>query len=418
MIEKFIQLQPNSDQEFTTAELQNLLAFVDRIHQVYSASDIIHYGIYPVAVTINSDILVSVEYEKNIQLMQQEFSKEQAEIELEMIGNKDHVPELGIPLVDYLYEIDEAFYSDFGFGFRDMINVQQVLSLWAEHNSGASENSYYSSTLDEIAETCTMGIRDFDSSNTDKILQFLTLKPEEMLKIIGDPNPANDLPVWEYRKRPNRYSIRPLIKIGDKFIWGSYSIHKSGLLWSNVPHTHRLPADMVSPTVLRVLGKGHKRIENSLQMKIKEIATTHSQFVETNVYLHRLDSGIANIGDCDALVYLKEENVILNIESKIIDAAHCLKDIKRSRERIFGRIKTDGSFKNGYLQQVEKRDAYLKKNYPTIMKKLNWEVPNNPLRIVSLFVTQISLWWTKFPPVDTEVKFVEIRLLDGLIKSL
>jgi hypothetical protein len=92
--------------------------------------------------------------------------------------------------------------------------------------------------------------------------------------------------------------------------------------------------------------------------------------------------------------------------------------MKRVGEKLFGRTKTDGFFQKGYLQRVEQRERYLKENFHTIFAKLAWAPPQGQLKVVSAFVTQIGFWWTKFPPVKTDVHFVEIRMLGDFINDL
>jgi hypothetical protein len=176
--------------------------------------------------------------------------------------------------------------------------------------------------------------------------------------------------------------------------------------------------DIKAPHILSVLKKGHKDIEDSLVVKVVEIAKRFTNYVQPNVYLHKLDTSIPDMGDCDILAYLQDKNIILNIESKIIDPAYCLKDIQRIQRKIFGRKKLNGSFEEGYLQKVERREAYLKNKSLDIIKKVGWQQPSKPPKVLSVFLTQTSFWWTKFPSVKTEVRFVESKLLDYFIKNL
>jgi len=166
------------------------------------------------------------------------------------------------------------------------------------------------------------------------------------------------------------------------------------------------------------LKKGHEDLENGLVKKIKEIVLRYTPHVEPGVYPHKYDKSIKDIGDCDVLIYLKDKNILLNIESKIIDPPHIAKDSGRTQRKIYGETREDGTFKNGDLQRVEERAKYLKVKWRDLMVKLGWEAPASEPKIISVFVTRIGFWWTKFPPVETEVRFIEIRLLDDFIKKL
>ncbi|MFW9879748.1 MAG: hypothetical protein ACFFG0_42275, partial [Candidatus Thorarchaeota archaeon] len=419
LIEKFVQIHPNAVGVLTIKDLKNFLAIVDRILNYYSASDIIQYDIYPTEITIDSDYLTSINYSSiDLPSMEKEYGKEQTQIDLGVIGNKKDVPNSRIPIDDYLEELDHAWQKDSGFSYRNLIVIQKLMRLWPEYNKNILEKGYYSATLTEITQVCSECIKDYNSSETEKILEFLTLKSGEILKIAGDDRPANDLPIWEYRKRLSRYSIKPLIKIGRKYFWGPHSVDRACRVWESIPFKNLLPIDMNFPSVLSVLSKGHIDMENSLEDKIKEIATRYKTNIKKNVYLHKLFPGTVDIGDVDVLVFLQEKNILLNIESKIINPAYCPKDIKRVRDKIFGRIKSDGSFEKGYLQRVEEREIFLKHNYTQIFRKLGWDAPSQQPKVISIFTTQISFWWTKFPPINTKVKFVEIKLLDSFIKGM
>jgi len=181
---------------------------------------------------------------------------------------------------------------------------------------------------------------------------------------------------------------------------------------------HRLPSDIEAQTIKSVLLKGHQNLENNLVAKTKEIVSRFSSEVKTGLYPHKYDSSISDIGDCDIIAYLKNKNILLNIESKIIDSPYSNKDSGRIQRKIYGKKKTDGSFKKGYLQHVEERAAYLNANGQKLMAYLGWTTPGTPPKVVSIFVTKMGFWWTKHPPIQTNVKFVEIRLLEDFIKKL
>jgi len=314
-------------------------------------------------------------------------------------------------------ELDTAFKKDLSFGLRDMLSVHHILCLWAAYSSDNTERTYYSASVEEISGACVQNITGFDPAITQKILEFLTLDPAKILVVEDDPKTARDLPVWEYRKRSMRYSIRPLIEIGDIYYWGAHSVKRSEMLWANITTTNKLPADIKASTVRGILGKWHQVDEEALQEKIVEIASRFTSMVLSNVYPHKLGIVTTNIGDVDILAFLEAENVILNIESKIIDQAYCNKDLKRIAEKIFGRTKSDGSLEWGYLQYVERRAKLLDENGEEMIERC-WNIKPRKPKVISLFVTHSAYWWTKYPPIQSGIKFIEVQLLEDLISSL
>jgi hypothetical protein len=418
LIEKFVQLEPSGNVDLEHSRLKEFLAFIDRLLNIYSFSDFINYEIIPVRVQIDRDYIVSTSDEKNdVAKMEREYGEEQAKIKLGIIGNQNDTADASLSITDYLDELDSAFYQDFGFGLKNLASVQRVLSQWATR-AGKEEHTYYHATAEEIASVCAREIQDYDPAKTEPILEFLTLKPKELLAIKDDPKPAHDLPVWEHNKRLMRYDIRPLIKIGDEYFWGPHTIDRVAHIWLGITTKHKLPSDINAPTVKAVLQKGHVDLENSLINKIKEVVLRHTNDLKTDVYPHKRDKSISNIGDYDVLAYLKGKNTLLNIESKIIDPPYSNKDSGRMQRMIFGETRADGTFKKGYLQKVEERGSYLKAKGKDLMAKLGWGIPTIDPTVVSIFVTKIGFWWTKHPPVTTEVNFVEIRMLDDFIKNL
>src|SRR6185436_10328625 len=94
--------------------------------------------------------------------------------------------------------------------------------------------------------------------------------------------------------------------------------------------------------------------------------------------LHKIDktdktnNHPSDLGDYDVLAFLEAKNILLYIECKVIDPPYCLKDARRLREKIFGRIKKDGSFQGEYLQKVERRAEYLSAHSEEVMAALTW----------------------------------------------
>lgn len=422
LVEKFAQLRPGTESGFTEREFIEVVALVDRLLDLRSVSDFLHYDIYQPEVTINHDFLASINYGSEIDRTQDKFSEEQAKLQLGEIGIDSDAADIQIPIDEYLDELNQAFEKDFGFGYRDLINVQQILALWPSNKTDAKENYYYSATADEIADACTAGIKDFDRGQAAKIVDFLELKQEGMLKIEGRDDLAKDLPTWEHNKRLTRYSMRPLFKIGEKYYWAPHSVHRSAKVWLNATSSFRLPAEIPQAVnTSQVLLKGHRSIEESLVKKAKEIIERFTPYVQAEVQPHKIDSSIGDnrYGDYDVLAYLEDKNILLNVESKVIDSDYSLKDLQKTqRNTFFGRTRSDGSTEKADLQRVEDRAQYLSTAHQKIMSHFGWKVPSEPPKVVSIFVTRMGYWWMKAPPVKTDVKFVQIKLLNDFLKEI
>jgi hypothetical protein len=416
LIEKFVQLAPDGPKVLSNEDMRALLAHVERLLNMYSASDHLHYGIFPANLIIDNDFIARVSYAEDIEKREKEFGIEKAKLELGSIGNCDDIPEIKEPIESHLKALDQAFESDFRFSMRDIVGILKLLSLWAS-NSEVEENTFYSATCDDIAKHCAVHFPSLDKSTLERVLDLATLTQSEIIQLAGNSLSEPDIPVWEYTKRQARYTIKPLIQIHDKYYWGPYSANKAGQLWMNTPFRHKLPLPLRAPNTLAFLGKSHDDYTRLLQTKIADVVRRYTSDVLESVYPHKYDSSSVDIGDIDVMAYSESQGLLLNIESKIIDHAYCLKDARRVAWKLFGRTRENGSHEEGYLHKVETRHRYLQSKAVELIGKVGWTQPKKPLVIESVFVTQSSFWWTRFPPVETDVKFVECRLLDDFVQT-
>jgi len=119
------------------------------------------------------------------------------------------------------------------------------------------------------------------------------------------------------------------------------------------------------------------------------------------------------LGDYDVLVFLKQINLILNIECKHLNQVFCLKDAKSLREDIFGKEKG-----KGYIEKIIRRENYLEKETKKIIKIMKWPVDKNLPEIISLFVSKNLYWWAINPPYTTNIKFITVDSLGKYISNL
>lgn len=418
LIEKFVQIEPHGQKKFGVDEFQYLIALIDWLHAFYSASDNLHYGILPVGMKLDGDYSVEIKYEEGMESREREFSEELAQLELGLIGKPEDRVSSPRAVEEFLEELDQAFIKDLGFSFRFMVNVLHVLTHWPVSRQNVEESPSYSAQMTEIEDACIKIIQGIQREEIRHIIGFLTLKKDDVIRVLGQTDPCLDLPVWEHRKRYSRYTLRPIIKIGDKYHWGPYSARGSGLIWSGRPLAGALPTDLEAPTIDEVLGAEKKLIEDALNEKGLEIVKRFTLHARKNLKLHKLEpkwSHPSDLGDYDIIAFYPEKNVIFNIECKDILPVHCLKDAKALRETIFGHPGKD----KGHFTQIDKREEYLSAHLPDIVKALDWPVdPNQLPEIITIYLSRRSYWWTHFPPYDVTAKFLRIDLLSDFIEHI
>jgi len=418
LIEKFVQLEPRGKEIFGKEQFQYLIALIDWLQVFYSASDHLHYGIMPVGMKLDRDYLVEVLYEEGIESKEKAFSEDMAQLELGLVGNPEDRVDSPRPVEKYLEELDKAATKDLGFSFQKMINVLQILSIWPAYGQNVKESTSYSATYEDIEDPCMKNIMDISREEIKLIIDFLTLKKDDVIRILGQDEPCHDLPVWEYRKRYARYNLKPLILIGDKYRWGPYSARKTGIVWSGAASTEMMPTDLQAPSIVEVLSNEKKLIEDALTVKALEIMERYAPHARKNLKLHNVkpkDSHPSDLGDYDVLSFYPEKNVVFNIECKDILPVHCLKDAKRLREKILGRSGKDA----GHFEQINKRKDYLAEHISDIATALEWPIDlRNPSKIITIYLSRRNYWWTSFPPEKIDAVFLRIDLLSKFIDDL
>jgi len=411
LIEKFVQLSPKGNKILEIDDYHYLIALIDWLHVLYQASDSLHYGIFPLGVTVTDDFLFEVNYSENIEGKENQLLTERAELQLGYSGSLSDQLESPRSFEDFFSQLDQAFKMDMNFGFQDMINTLQTLSLWPAF-SGAKLNTYYNAGSKEIAEVCKKNIIDFDENSIEHILDFLTLKSEDVIRVLGQDEDCDDIPIWEHYKRYCRYTLKPIIVIDGEFYWGPFSTYKAGSLWSNNLVHAIMPFDIQGDNIHQFVDSERRLLEKELENKTFEISQRYSVYTRQNVDLAEIDKNgkhPIDLGDYDVLLYHPTQNIILNIECKHTTPPFCQKDAQRLRRTIF----------DNYMPKFIRRQKYLLDNYKEILRLLKWPINNsNSPKIVPIFLTHETYWWTRFPPENLNVEFIQIDLLSDFLDNL
>lgn len=413
LIEKLVQLKPKGSAAITRKDFCELLALIDKIFEIQGASDVIQYEIGTPRIKISRDFVVSVSYSKQFESNQTSYAAELARVKIGEIGIAADIVEPPPEESSVFFnELDKSFANDFGFRITLLVSILgSILAKWALHDK-SEEKTSYSASKDKVIDLClTLVNDDFkDRSEIENALEFLVL--DDVLKIDGEEDLANDLPIWEHNKRHNRYGIRPIIKINDSYYWGANSAESAARIWFGAASIFEMPSNIGGERTKEFLKTHNTKLDNMLEDKAEEIARRYTKKTKKNLNYGKTHP--QSVGEYDVLAYLDEKNILLNIECKDIKPPYCHKDAKRVREKIYGKI---DSKNQGYLAKVEKREDYLRHHLKDFDKVLKWNIRSN-VKVLSVFVTRYSYWWTKFPVRATDARFIQINLLDDLIKKL
>lgn len=415
LIEKFVQLTPSGNKVLDENLLSYLLALVDWILVMYQHSNVIYYNLLASGLIIKEDKTIETVFLDDT--AQQEDVYSLLEVIEELYSTPTDINFTSI--MDDYENLCEEFKKDFGFSFQSMINLLTVLSQWSNE-----ELCYIVANESDIVNNMKTALKDFTKEEEDEIpviLDFLTLKKEEVATII-DKNDSSkifqckDIPVDEFNLRYSRYAIKPLIKYLNAYIWGAYSTQRTAKTFCNHLSNTRLPYKPQKENTLKFLNNLKKIHEKELVVNAYNIVKKYTNYVEKEVELYKRDKNgdhPKEIGDYDVLAYLKDENVLLNIECKHHLPAYCAKDARKYLDKMYEKDKNGLSA----IDRVINREQYAKNNYKSILKVLNVTCKTTP-KIISIYVTKIRTYYIMFPKDKTNIKMLSINDLEKYINDI
>jgi hypothetical protein len=407
LLECCLSLPPGENVEPSEDDLLQLVAHVDWLLVLYSASDVLHNGIEAGGIEIDSQYVPRVFYADEREDQEAAFSREQANYGLGI--NLD--PDIDAkPLDDKSKaDLDAAFLKDAQFSFSHMMDALSILMQWQSfHERSDFQLSYRAEKAEIVAAFCSF-IEGISADEADRIVTFLTLSPTGIRRLIGKDIDEGDVPIWEHNKRGERYTIKPLVPVDHDFLtWGAASAQKARSIWAGNITSGYLPADYDLPSVQEAARAVKQALEKGLEQLAFEIVSNYAPFAVPGIDFKRRfpKQGFDDVGDFDVLAYWPEEGRWLVCECKYNQPPFCLKDARRLRERIFG-IPPD----RGQFAKIEGRRAFLTANMDRLRELLKWPATAAPISIDELYVSKEIYWWLRFPLYEVPTRFVRI---DGL----
>ena len=395
-----------------------LVASIDWLFVLYGASDVLHNGIDVAGLQLDHSFVPEVFYSHDREEKERQFSIEVAQAKLGIdLVQEDEVnsaPNSG----NEWGVLDSAFESDLGFSFTHLVQTLLVLSRWHEVGGDSELRFCYQASPAAIAGKLTELIEGLSEAEARRMVDFVTLDPTAVRRLLNKVVDESDVPVWEHTKRGNRYTIRPLIKIEDGLLaWGAAAANRASSIWSGSISEGYLPADFDWPRVKQKVRAIKKGLEKQLEVQAFKVCSRVATYVLQGIdFKYRFpQEQFDDVGDFDVLAYWPDLNRWLSVECKYNQPPFCLKDARRLRERIFGTDKARGQFGN-----IEKRRAFLLENYCKLRDLLGW--PASPggceATFLETYVSRGIYWWMRNPPYDVPSSFVRIDGLDEWLRTL
>lgn len=416
LLESALVLTSPQESPIRAATVRSIQAMVDWLFVLYGASDVLHHGIDVGGLLVDDQYIPEVFYSEVRDSQEEVFGREMAALRLGINVSEEDRVKTELSVQAYIALLDTAFLNDLRFSYSHMLQVLSTLVLWVSAGGEQELACGYVCGRQVMAERIVNVHPEMPIDTALAVIDFLLLKPNEAWRLLGRDVIEDDVPVWEHSKRGSRHTIRPLIELPDgQLLWGAAAVERARRIWVGSISAGYLPADYSWPAVNTAVGQLKRELENGLEDRAYQVCSRVMTYVIKGIDFKRRfpKQQFQDVGDFDVLAYLPEENQWLTAECKYNQPAYCLKDMRRLRDRIFGRGNNSGQ-----LGKIEKRRNFLVHNMDTLRSLLGWPEPaEKPLLVTELYVSKDMHFWLRFPPYEVPTYFVQIDTLDAWLRS-
>ncbi|EGY8943467.1 hypothetical protein JEG22_004147 [Salmonella enterica subsp. diarizonae serovar 60:r:z] len=415
LLECTLSLNSKNETIPTTDDILQLLADIDWLIVLYNASDILHNDIDVGGLNIDNFYIPQVFFSEDREIKEDKFSEEQAGYKLGY--NLNDTDSVDSDIINEKVDVlDRAFQQDLGFKYSSLLAVFSILFQWARFNQ-IELNPSYQTTRADMVNILLKNNTNLVNEEVEKIIDFLILNPNKIRKLLGTDSECFDVPISDHNKRDHRYNIRPLIEISNNnIIWGAAAAYRAGTIWIAHIANGYLPAEFEWSHISHEVGKIKESIEKQLETTTFNIVKRFATQIELGIDFKKRfpKKKFPDVGDFDTLAYFSDSNTWLNIECKYNQPYYCIKDMRRLREKIFGR-----GDKRGQIGKIEKRINFLEENYNDIITLLSWNKPrdNHDVKFINLYISRQIYWWLRYPPYETNINFVQVDALESWLQE-
>lgn len=416
LLECALSLDSEGGEPIYDAGMKNLIARIDWLNVLYTASDVLYNGIDVAGLELDHSYVPEVVYSEAQLRKEKKFSEEVAALRMGLGANDEDKVLSIIHDEEEWNELCEAFYKDVGVRLDRILAGMHVLDHWpAVHQSEDLAWKYTESRKKVVATLCeyTEGL---DKAGSEKIIDLLVLESSGIRRLLGKSIDEGDVPIWEHNKRDNRYTLKPLIDVdGDCLLWGAAAVEKSSRIWRSSFANGYMPADFDWPNVKRITGRIMARLAKDLERVALEVTQRFTPYALGGIDFKRRfrSENFPDVGDYDVLAYWPDSNIWSSFECKYNQPVFCHKDARRLRERIYGRGQDRGQF-----SKIERRRDFLVANTDRLRSLLGWPLPaDEPVVIHELYVAKDIHWWLRNPPYDVPTKFLSVDTLENWFRN-
>lgn len=276
---------------------------------------------------------------------------------------------------EYFEKVATAFYVDTGVNFRILESVLQQLSESSFPSKKINFNEIAPNVFqinidDAVNDYRSFVLEDVSYDDAKRAFEFLIIDVSKLKTINGKDCPI--LPIWEREKRNNRFSIKPLLKDGDNYIYSPIMADEIRKRWTNGFLQFYPPYEIGLPNVVNELAEWKNYYEHLFSTDIEHLFKD----LEFDYYKHDVDirredrkgnhPSINELGDYDVIGLCKSLKTIFIIECKVLQPIGSIFEHSNEQKRFFKEGKFDEKF--------QKRINYFSEIYRSFFDNIGYDL--------------------------------------------
>lgn len=370
------------------SEFTDLLALADWLVTLQDNSDVSYFT--------ELDVSIEVDSEFKINTILSEIAERQHQV---ILSRKYDQEEYGIKHdsldEDHLIKCMDAFSEDTSVEFGILLSFLKYLQLSVVEATFTMEvhpNVFEASKEDLIGGFHAL-VENHEHDYSEKVsnvLDFITLDCDELKCLNGEKHDV--LPVWDREKRNNRFEVKPMLVMNDKYVFSPVIMKQLGTFWENGFLEWYPPFEIGLDNLKRELTKWKKRYEDEMVRDIAcllDLAGFKPVYPEIEFNSRFPRHNFPDIGDYDVIAINQPRKEIWLIEAKVLQKVGSVFEDQMQQKGFFFSDKNDEKF--------QRRIDYIKDNQADIAAVLGLDIAD--YTIVPHMVTN-KLFLSRYKPID------------------
>ncbi len=335
-----------SNENISELEIAELLSFALCIVELQNNSDLCFHTDSKTQLIVLDDYRIDVE-------LGEEYSTKQENANMRRLGVKGYEIKGNEKDVSCFEKVAQAFLLDTGVEFRAFEAALNQLSTIG-YSIREMDGEEISPNVLQIAAQSALD--DYSTYVTEEVsidaikaaYDFITIDTSQLKTLNGEKHPY--LPIWDRENRDNTFLVKPLLKIGEKYIFSPIMIDELRNRWVNGLLQFYPPYEIGLNNVRSALSEWKKVYEELFSSDVEHLFKEFGfEYFKHDVDIRREDRNgnhptIDVLGDYDVIGLSKELKSIFVIECKVLQPIGSVFEHSNEQKRFFNEEKFDEKF--------------------------------------------------------------------------